>query len=72
MSGDAAWRNGGNVHEGGFAGHAAVDDGGLTIVDAGDAQCEVRMRRVGRYLMVDDNRNCGGENVSFPGVYRAR
>lgn len=71
VSGDAVWKDGDNIHEGAFEGRATVDDGALTIVDSGDAQCEVRMRRVGHYLVVDDNRNCGGVNVSFAGVYRA-
>ena len=31
--------------------------------------CQVKMRQLGRYLVVGDNRMCGGMNVSFSGVY---
>ena len=34
--------------------------------------CKVRMRRVGPYLLVEDNRDCGGVGVSFTGLYRRR
>ncbi len=31
--------------------------------------CAVRMRRIASYLVVEDNRSCGGINVSFSGIY---
>ena len=31
--------------------------------------CLVRMRLAGAWLVVEDNRRCGGNNVSFTGVY---
>lgn len=34
--------------------------------------CAVRMRRIGPYLVVEDNRSCGGMNVSFSGIYVRR
>ncbi|NIX76342.1 hypothetical protein [Microvirga terricola] len=37
-----------------------------------DDACRVRMRLVGAFLLVEDNRNCGGMNVSFSGIYRKR
>jgi hypothetical protein len=30
------------------------------------------MRRVGPYLLVEDNRDCGGVGVSFTGLYRRK
>lgn len=42
-------------------------------VDKGeDGDCKVWMRRLGPYLLVDDNNNCGGMNVSFRGAYMRR
>jgi hypothetical protein len=39
-------------------------------VDMGDSfACKVWMRRLGPYLLVEDNHNCGGMNVSFTGTY---
>jgi hypothetical protein len=39
-------------------------------VTAGDtSDCKVWMRRLGSFLIVDDNMNCGGMNVRFTGVY---
>lgn len=35
-------------------------------------RCAVRMRRVGPYLIVEDNAACGGANVSFTGLYIKR
>ena len=34
--------------------------------------CEVDMQLVGSFLIVGDNLNCGGANVSFSGVYRKK
>jgi hypothetical protein len=49
----------------------AMGDNDATLpVDQGkDADCKVWMRRLGPYLLVSDNKNCGGANVSFQGVY---
>lgn len=38
--------------------------------DAGDVLCRVRLWRLGPYLAVADNVQCGGANVTFTGVYR--
>lgn len=53
-------------HEGGFSGRAAPTGGRLVLNDNG---CETSMRRVGAYLVVTDNGQCGGANVRFDGVY---
>ncbi len=34
--------------------------------------CAVRMRRIANYLVVEDNKSCGGMNVSFSGIYVRR
>ena len=40
-------------------------------LETGDASdCKVWLRRVGPWLIVDDNLACGGLNVSFRGLYR--
>ena len=45
----------------------------LDLLEIGDGNekydCRVRLRRVGNYLLVSDNLNCGGANVTFNGVY---
>ena len=47
------------------------DDGKTIAYDKGDElACRIRMRRLGPFLMVEDNRQCGGNNVSFTGDYR--
>lgn len=35
-----------------------------------DKRCEVRLRILGPYLLVDDNGLCGGLNVNFDGTFR--
>lgn len=34
--------------------------------------CAVRMRRIAQYLVVEDNKSCGGMNVTFSGIYVRR
>jgi len=38
----------------------------------GDDICRATLRLVGPYLLVDDNNDCGGANVTFDGVYRKK
>ena len=39
-------------------------------IDKGDeGDCKVWMKRLGPFLLVDDNNACGGMNVSFRGAY---
>ena len=45
------------------------DDKTLPVDKGDDTTCKVWMRRVGPYLLVDDNNNCGGMNVTFRGTY---
>ncbi|MEH3143809.1 MAG: hypothetical protein PGN34_00250 [Methylobacterium frigidaeris] len=69
----------GGIHTGEIEAEAAPAAGALSFamgesatlpVEKGDADdCKVWMRRVGPWLVVDDNLRCGGVNVSFRGVY---
>ena len=47
---------------------------GATVAweDAPEFACRVRMLRLGAFLIVEDNRQCGGNNVSFTGDYRRK
>ena len=48
---------------------AFADDGSIPF-DSDKAECQVRMQRVGAYLVVEDNGGCGGSMVTFTGLYR--
>lgn len=48
---------------------AMGDKGAVPVTKAAETDCKVWMRRVGPWLLVDDNRQCGGVNVSFSGLY---
>jgi hypothetical protein len=37
---------------------------------AGEYDCRAELRLLGPYLLVEDNGNCGGVNVTFSGIYR--
>ena len=40
--------------------------------DGAPDECRVAMRRLGAFLLVEDNGLCGGHNVSFTGNYRRK
>jgi hypothetical protein len=69
-----------NVHTGDIAAEvepangviAFADDGGTAFDKADKGQCIVRMQRVGAFLAVEDNQNCGGVMVTFTGLYRRK
>jgi hypothetical protein len=48
------------------------DQPAASFEEASDSVCAVRMRRVAQYLIVEDNKACGGMNVSFSGIYVKR
>jgi hypothetical protein len=51
----------------------AMGDSATLPMDKGDEfSCKVWMQRVGPWLIVDDNNNCGGANVTFRGFYTRR
>lgn len=74
ISGSAIWRGlGDNVHIGELDG-AFPYEGGVLEYSDGDSQydCKATLRLVDAFLVVSDNLNCGGVNVTFSGVYRRR
>ena len=72
VAGDATWvgANPGNVHVGEVSGEAAPAGNVLTV--GAEDDCRLTLRLVGPYLVVSDNRQCGGLNVTFDGVYRKK
>ena len=64
-----------DTHTGVIEATARPSGGVLAFADAGepfeseDADCRVRMQRIGPYLLVEDNGGCGGSAVSFTGLY---
>lgn len=42
----------------------------LPVTKGGEYDCKVWLRRLGPWLVVEDNLACGGMNVTFRGVYR--
>lgn len=51
---------------------ASRGDATLPYRSAGPNDCAVKMQRVGRWLVVDDNNNCGGVNVTLDGYYERK
>lgn len=75
-AGDSRRVASGAVNTGEFSGLARrmgeivlVADGDVASFEAAKDECAVRLRRAGPYLLVEDNRMCGGLNVSFTGLY---
>lgn len=68
VEGQAYWHGlGDNVHVGEIGGDARPEGRSLALEDD---TCRVRLLLVGPFLLVNDNGQCGGVNVSFDGVYR--
>ncbi|MFC0283603.1 hypothetical protein ACFFJB_08300 [Camelimonas abortus] len=69
----------GAVNTGEFSGEARPQGGGLSFAVTADgfapaergdeSSCKVWLRRVGPWLLAEDNGLCGGANVSFRGLY---
>lgn len=80
VQGDAEWKDGDNVHTGELDGVVkpdnavlafAMGDGKtLSFKDGDEFTCRASMVRRGPYLLVEDNDQCGGANVTFTGFYR--
>ena len=51
---------------------AFLEDGWLPFETKCDSGCRVRMQRIGPWLAVQDNGDCGGAGVSFTGLYRRK
>lgn len=75
IKGNAVWKGlGDNVHVGELDESAKPGANTLKLGEneTGEYACKVSMQLVGRYLIVSDNLNCGGANVTFSGVYRKK
>jgi hypothetical protein len=72
VKGNAFWQGlGDNIHIGELD-HKATPSGNILKLgdgDAGEYDCKVTLRLLGKYMVVADNLNCGGANVTFSGVY---
>jgi len=71
VSGEASWRgvNPGQVNVGAFEARATPAGAVLKLEDD---TCQVTLQLVGPYLLAGDNKQCGGFNVTFDGVYRRK
>jgi hypothetical protein len=71
-TGSAYYQTAETVNEGSFESDGVTVAKGakqLLFRDHSGADCEVTVHRRGPYLVVADNGNCGGLNVSFQGIY---
>ncbi len=67
-----------NVHTGDISATATpaqgllvlADDGSTPFDKADDSSCLVRMQRLGNFLIVEDNSQCGGVMVTFTGFHQ--
>jgi hypothetical protein len=57
---------------GNFVAFTTGNDGTLPYDQGDEYDCRVKMRRLGPFLLVEDNGRCGGINVSFSGMYLRR
>ncbi len=73
ITGNAFWKGlGDNIHIGELDDEAKFVDDKLKYgeEDADEYACKVTLQLVDKFLIVADNLNCGGVNVSFSGVYK--
>jgi hypothetical protein len=72
VKGLALWKGmGDNVHTGELDGKGIWNEKVLLYgeEDKSEYACKAKLDLVGQYLVVSDNLNCGGVNVTFSGVY---
>jgi hypothetical protein len=74
VEGEATWvgANPGNVHVGEVSEEAAPAGAVLSVGGSDEYDCRLTLRLVGPYLLASDNKQCGGANVTFDGVYRRK
>jgi hypothetical protein len=73
ITGNAFWKGlGDNIHIGEIDFSGVPENNKLGLGEEGEYECRVKMQRIGKYLIVSDNLNCGGANVSFNGIYRRK
>ena len=68
-TGNAVWQTEYTVHVGEFDITETPVKNTVTNSIQDEYDCAVRMHLIGKRLVVSDNKNCGGMNVSFDGVY---
>jgi hypothetical protein len=69
-----------DFHNGVLKAEAAPDGNTIAFLNDGtqpfetpcEDACRVRMRRIGEWLMVEDNGGCGGAGVTFTGLYHRK
>ena len=64
-----------DFHNGAFKAEVAPQNDAIAFADDGSNtgdECQVRMQRIGPWLLVVDNGGCGGAGVSFTGLYRRK
>jgi hypothetical protein len=64
-----------DFHNGAFKAQVAPQNDAIAFADDGSNYgegCQVRMQRIGPWLLVVDNAGCGGAGVSFSGLYRRK
>ncbi len=73
VGGEATWVgvNPANAHVGELSGTGTPVDNILRLGEDPE-DCRATLRLVGPYLVVSDNKQCGGVNVTFDGVYRKK
>lgn len=70
ITGNAFWRGtGDNIHIGEIDFAGSPENNKMNLGEPGEYECRVKMQRVGKFLIVSDNLNCGGANVSFTGIF---
>lgn len=71
VKGNAFWKGlGDNIHIGEVDAQASPTDQLLLVKGDDEYECSMKIRAVGDFLVVTDNKKCGGVNVTFDGVYR--
>jgi hypothetical protein len=64
----------GDFQNGDFKARVAPQSETIVFTDEGSYGdgCQVRLQRIDRWLLAEDNSGCGGSGVSFTGLYRSR
>jgi hypothetical protein len=71
LKGSATWHGQGDVvHDGEFEGVATPYGNRLHFEESGADSCTVDLTLVGRYVIAEDNSECGGMNVRFGGIWK--
>lgn len=70
VSGNALWKgSGANIHVGEIDAVGKLNE---SVIQLKQDDCQIKLNLIVDYLVVSDNLQCGGLNVSFSGVYRKK